>query len=384
MAEYSKSEHTYYTTGESTFFIAINPDLDALKAEQEKVGANINKTILTVKEFRQALSFTLDRAAFCLATSPSNAPAFGAYSSLIISDPENGTAYRTTAQAKDVLVNFWGVKDEIGEGKLYATIDDAIDSITGYNLTKAKQLFDAAYDKAIAEGLMDADDKVLIMVGTPNNTSAFYNAGYEFIVNNYKEAVKGTKLEGKLEFARDDTLGNAFSDALKNNQVDMLFGVGWTGSALDPYGLMEAYVKPSYQYDDSTDFTAINCTIAIDGVEYSTSVWNWYTIMNGQSVEIKSVDGSKTITYSCGTADGDPATRLAILGALEEAVLLHYNFIPLMDDAGANLKGMQINYYTEDYIFGMGFGGVKYYTYEYSDAEWDAFVAEQGGTLVYN
>jgi hypothetical protein len=32
----------------------------------------------------------------------------------------------------------------------------------------------------------------------------------------------------------------------------------------------------------------------------------------------------------------------------------------------------------------MGFGGVKYYTYEYSDAEWDAFVAEQGGTLVYN
>jgi hypothetical protein len=106
--------------------------------------------------------------------------------------------------------------------------------------------------------------------------------------------------------------------------------------------------------------------------------------MNGQSVEIKSVDGSKTITYSCGTADGDPATRLAILGALEEAVLLNYNFIPLMDDAGANLKGMQINYYTEDYIFGMGFGGVKYYTYEYSDAEWDAFVAEQGGTLVYN
>ena len=384
MEKYQLSDYTYYSTGDSTFAMVFNPDFEALKTKQEQAGENINKTILSLVEFRQAMSFAMDRAKFCLATSPLNAPAFGLYSSLIISDPDAGTPYRTTQVAKETLAKFWGVADDYGDGKLYADIDEAIESITGYNLAGAKLLFDAAYDKAIAEGLMDADDKVLIMVGTPNNTSSFYNAGYEFIVNNYKEAVKGTKLEGKLEFARDDTLGNGFSDALKNNQVDMLFGVGWTGSALDPYGLMEAYVKPSYQYDDSTDFTAINCVIAIDGVEYSTSVWNWYCIMNGQSVEIKSVDGSKTITYSCGTADGDPATRLAILGALEEAVLLNYNFIPLMDDAGANLKGMQINYYTEDYIFGMGFGGVKYYTYEYSDAEWDAFVAEQGGTLVYN
>ena len=201
-------------------------------------------------------------------------------------------------------------------------------------------------------------------------------------MNNYTEAVKGTKLEGKLTFSRDDTLGNAFSDALKNNQVDMLFGVGWTGSALDPYGLMEAYVKPDYQYDDSTDFTSIMLEIEIDGVKYTASCWDWYQVMNGTTTTITAADGT-TKDYSCGVADEDPETRLEILGALEGAVLLNYNFIPIMDDAGAQIRGQQIKYYTEEYIFGLGFGGLKYYTYNYNDAEWDAYVASNNGQLNY-
>jgi hypothetical protein len=162
----------------------------------------------------------------------------------------------------------------------------------------------------------------------------------------------------------------------------MLFGVGWTGSALDPYGLIEAYVEPDYQYDDSTDFTKQNCTIKIDGVEYTTDVYSWYQIMNGKAKTITAADGT-TKEFSCGTADNNPEVRLEILGALEGAVLLNYNFVPLMDDAGANLKGMQVNYYTDNYIFGMGFGGIKYYTYNYTDAEWASYVDAQGGTLNY-
>ena len=382
MDEYQMSDYCYYATGDSTFAMVFNPDAEALVTAQAAAGENINKTILTIKEFRQAMSYALDRNAFCLATSPMNAPGFGLFSGLIVSDPEAGTAYRTTDVAKNVLAEFWGVSEEYGEGKLYADIDEAIDSITGYNLAKAKELYDVAYDAAIAQGLMDEDDVVEIKIGTPNNTSTFYNNGYEFLVNNYTEAVKGTKLEGKLTFSRDDTLGNAFSDALKNNQVDMLFGVGWTGSALDPYGLIEAYVYTDYQYDDSTDFTAITCDIEINGTVYTASVQDWQKIMNGAACTITAADGS-TMEYSCGTADKDPETRLAILGALEGAVLQNYNFLPIMDDASAQLRGQQIEYYTEEYIFGMGFGGMKYYTFNYTDAEWDAYVAENNGELDY-
>ena len=382
MDEYQMSDYCYYATGDSTFAMVFNPDAEALVTAQAAAGENINKTILTIKEFRQAMSYALDRNAFCLATSPMNAPGFGLFSGLIVSDPEAGTAYRTTDVAKNVLAEFWGVSEEYGEGKLYADIDEAVDSITGYNLAKAKELYDLAYDMAIEQGLMDEDDVVEIKIGTPNNTSTFYNNGYEFLVNNYTEAVKGTKLEGKLTFSRDDTLGNAFSDALKNNQVDMLFGVGWTGSALDPYGLIEAYVYTDYQYDDCTDFTAITCDIEINGTVYTASVQDWQKIMNGAACTITAADGS-TMEYSCGTADKDPETRLAILGALEGAVLQNYNFLPIMDDASAQLRGQQIEYYTEEYIFGMGFGGMKYYTFNYTDAEWDAYVAENNGELDY-
>ncbi|MBQ7865856.1 MAG: hypothetical protein IJ350_05735 [Clostridia bacterium] len=242
----------------------------------------------------------------------------------------------------------------------------------------AQEYFDKAYDIAIAEGLMDEDDVVTIIVGTPNATSAFYNGGYDFIVNNYTEAVVGTKLEGKLVFTRDSTLGNGFADALKANTVDMLFGVGWTGSTFDPYGLMEAYTSSGYQYDPAWDTTEAMLTIELDGVKYTASVWDWTTSMTGTAIKATLEDGTQV--------DMDPAVTTSnklVLAALENAVLQNYNFIPLMGDSGATLKGMQIEYFLEDEVFPLGRGGVKYMTYNYDDVEWDAFVAEQGGTLNY-
>lgn len=382
MDTYQLSDYTYYATGSSTFAMVFNPDYNALVSQQEAAGANINKTILTIPEFRMAMSYGLDRSAFCLATSPVNNAAFAVHSNLIVSDPESGTAYRTTDAAKKVVADFWGVSEEYGEGKMYADIDEAIGSITGYNLTKAQEMFNAAYDIAIEKGYMDEDDVVEIKIGTPNSTSSFYNNGYDFLVNNYTEAVKGTKLEGKLQFTRDDTLGNSFSDYLKNNLVDMLFGVGWTGSALDPYGLMEAYLAPNYVYDPCVDYSNVDVTIAIDGVDYTTDAMSWLDIMNGTPATITAADGT-TMEYSCGAADNDPDNRVNILAALEGAVLMQYDFIPIMDESTAQLRGQQINYYTEEYVFGMGFGGVKYYTYNYTDAEWDAYVSSQNGELDY-
>jgi ABC-type transport system substrate-binding protein len=382
MDTYSLSDHTYYSVGDSTFAMTFNPGLEALQTAQETAGENINKTILTLVEFRMAMSLAMDRDNFCLATSPLNSAAFGLFSSNIISDPEAGVAYRSTDTAKMALAKFWGVSEDYGEGKLYADIDEAIDSITGYNLELAKQKFNEAYDLAIEQGLMDEDDIIQITVGIPNASASFYKNGYEFIVNNYTNAVVGTKLENKLTFNYDDTIGNSFADALQKNQVNMLFGVGWTGSQLDPYGLMQVYVDPNYQYDSNFDLSAINLTVVINGEELTTSVANWYYIMQGEKVVVHKADET-TIEYSCGPADNDPAARLEILGAMEQAILMNYNFIPLMDDAGANLKGMQIKYFVEEYVPLMGFGGLKNYTYNYTDAEWDAYVQAQGGELDY-
>ncbi len=385
MVEYGTSDFTYYSEGDSVFAMVFNPDMEALKANQEAAGENKNKTILTIKEFRIGMSLGLNRADFCAATSPTNQPAFALYGGQIVADPETATFYRNTEVAKQTVVDFWGLTDEVGEGKTYATLDDAIDSLTGYNLEMAKQNFDAAYDIAIAEGLMDEDDVVEILIGTPNMTSAFYNAGYDFIVNNYTEAVKGTKLEGKLTFERDGTLGNNFGTALRTNQVDMLFGVGWTGSTFDPYGLFQVYVSPTYQYDSSWDSTTAMVDIAVDGVVYTASASDWWYALSGEQVNLVNKETGETVSaaYPDNKEEGMAERRISILGALENAVLQNYHFIPLMGDASAALKGMKIEYYTEDEIFPMGRGGVRYMTYNYTDAEWDAFVKEHGGILNY-
>ena len=378
--EYATSDYTYYSEGDSVFAMVFNPDLDALTANQTAAGENINKTILTVKEFRMAMSFAMNRAEFCLATSPTNSAAFALYGNLIIADPENGIAYRATDEAKAAIVNFWGLADEIGEGKMYADVDEAIDSISGYNLEMAQEYFNKAYDIAIEKGLMDEDDVIQINVGTPNLTSAFYNNGYEYIVNNYTEAVKGTKLEGKLTFTRDGTLGNGFADALRANNVDMLFGVGWTGSTFDPYGLFQVYVDSNYQYDSHFDTRSEMVTIELDSGVYTADMYTWYESMQatGTKVSVKNEAGEEVTLVLDGTAE-----KIKVLAALENYYLCVYNYIPLMNDASANLKGMKIQYFTEDEVFPMGRGGLRYMTYNYSDAEWEAFVAENGGTLNY-
>lgn len=395
MEKYATSSSIYYTAGESTFFMALNPNPASYTATADG-KANASKAILNVLEFRQALSFATDRAQFALATSPTNSAAYGVFSSLIISDPETGTAYRTTDEAKDVLLDFWGLADDVGEGKKYATKDDAIASITGYDLAQAKEKFNAAYDIAIEKELMDPEDTIEITIGTPNATASFYNQGYNFFVNAFTEAVKGTKLEGKLTFKLDSTLGNDFATALQTNSVDMLFGVGWNGSALDPYYLLSAYTDPSMQYDSAWDTKSEMVSISFEGltdrkdlngktVKMSLYDWTMKVIMGeaceGTIVNADGTDGEK-VSIEAGTT-AENALRLKILAACEGALLMRYDMIPLIDDNSASLKGYKINYYTENYVYGVGRGGVKYMTYNFDDADWAKYVKDNGGTLNY-
>lgn len=395
MEKYATSSSIYYTAGESTFFMALNPNPSAYTPTKDG-KANASKAILNVLEFRQALSFATDRAQFALATSPTNSAAFGIFSGLIISDPETGTAYRTTEEAKDVLLDFWGLSDDVGEGKKYATKDEAIASITGYDLAQAKEKFNAAYDIAIDKGYMDPEDTIEITIGTPNSTTPFYNQGYNFFVNAFTEAVKGTKLEGKLTFKLDSTLGNDFATALQTNRVDMLFGVGWTGSALDPYYLLSAYTDPSYQYDSAWDTKSEMVSITFEGLTDRTDLngktvkmslydWTMKVIMGeactGTIVNADGTDGEK-VSIEAGTT-AENALRLKILAACEGSLLMKYDMIPLIDDNSAALKGYKINYYTENYIYGVGRGGVKYMTYNFDDAAWAKYVKDNGGTLNY-
>ena len=233
------------------------------------------------------------------------------------------------------------------------------------------------------------------MIGQPGTgSSAYYNNGYQLLKQVWTDAVVGTALEGHLTFKQSQPLGSSkFSEFLKNNEVDVLFGVGWTGSALDPYGLMEAYVDPGYQYDPgwdtSAEFLDINLTIDGEEVTLHASVHAWgKDCLGGKDINAQVVvDGVVTdeICVVNAGANADPALRLAILAAVEGAVLNQYDMIPILLDSSAALKGMKIIYGTEEYVYGVGRGGMKYMSYKYSDNQWAAYVKHyaQNGQLNY-
>lgn len=426
MDTYANSPYTYFTDGDSTFFVALNPDHDGLVYAQTTArpvnsGNSVVKTVLGITEFRQALSFSLDRASYIATLSPAASVAKALYSDMIISDPDNSVFYRDTEEAKDVILKFWGLSDwetrvDENGNRLYETKDEAIESITGLDLAGAKELFTTAYNKAVEAHYITQDMissgkwEVQIMIGQPGNGgSSYYNNGYELLRMVWTEAVKDTPFEGHLTFRQSQPLGSTtFASYLQNNQVDVLFGVGWTGSTLDPYSLMEAYVSPNYQYDPGWDTTTttLDITLTINGEEVTLrhSVYAWgYAALQGNAIRAtviengqpkKDEDGNNvTMVISAGTApeiNGEAVAeeeiipiRLKILAAVEGAVLDQYDMIPVQTDATASMRSMRLHYYTEEYIFGMGRGGIKYMTYNMSDAEWDAFVRQQGGTLNY-
>ena len=176
----------------------------------------------------------------------------------------------------------------------------------------------------------------------------------------------------------------------------MLFGVGWTGSALDPYYLLSAYTDPSMQYDSAWDTKSEMVSISFEGltdrkdlngktVKMSLYDWTMKVIMGeaceGTIVNADGTDGEK-VSIEAGTT-AENALRLKILAACEGALLMRYDMIPLIDDNSAALKGYKINYYTENYVYGVGRGGVKYMTYNFDDADWAKYVKDNKGTLNY-
>ena len=103
----------------------------------------------------------------------------------------------------------------------------------------------------------------------------------------------------------------------------------------------------------------------------------WSDALNGATVEVDGVE------YNYGSGAADVETRLDILAACEGKILESYNYLPMLQDGGMSLLSQQVFYVIDEYNPIMGRGGITYAKYNYTDAEWAAYVAEQGGELQY-
>lgn len=371
-SDYKGSDQAYFTPTDFVSSFQLQSSEEALKNRE---SAGINKTILTYTEFRKALSLGIDRAEFANSCTTSSLAGFGLYNSMHYYDVENGLAYRESDAAKQVLCNVYGI-----DVSKYASLDDAVDAITGYDLTQARALIDQAYDKAIADGKMKEGDKVVLVWGTAVDNESTRRT-YEFVKNAWTNLMVGTKLEGKFELTFDAHFGDNWANDFRSGAYDVCAG-GWTGAAWDPGYFLLAYLSPDYMYSTAWDTSAQQMTFTMpvkqeDGTykdtELTMSLMDWYNCLNG-------IAGS---AYDWSANAVDQETRLPLIAALEEQVLLAYYTLPMYNDYSASLISFKSDYISYEYNTFMGYGGLRYMQYNYTDSQWADYVSSQGGQLNY-
>ena len=380
---YRNSEFCYFSPGQSIFFMILNGNMPAI--QEREAAADFDKSkndleMLTVTSFHRAMGLAYDKALFIESQSPADSPAFGLIGNAYIYDPESGATYRGSDIAKQVLCEVYAV-----DTSKYANLDDAVASITGYDPVAAAEFFKQAFAEGIELGyITDADadgicdQTVEMFYAVSGSVSEKLTKRLDYMTEKANEAAKGTPFEGKIKFSASAPLGNAWSDNVKAGLVDTVLG-GWTGSMMDPFGLIEVYTNPSYQYDAAWfDSTTVDLTLNLGGKDITMNLDEWTKALNGTPIE---KDG---VTYNYGDGIGAAEDRLTILAGIEKTVLLTYNYLPMMEEGSMALLSQKAYYIIEDYNPVLGRGGITYLRYNYNDAEWAEYVAAQpNGELTY-
>jgi hypothetical protein len=103
------------------------------------------------------------------------------------------------------------------------------------------------------------------------------------------------------------------------------------------------------------------------------SLMEWYDCLNAN-------EGCK---YDFSSGALEESQRLQLIAALEREVLAMYYTVPIANEFSASLLSYKVDYITYEYNTFMSYGGMKYMKYNFTDAEWAAEVAAQGGELDY-
>lgn len=380
-ATYRNSEYTYATPQATLFFLIFNGYSEAIA--NREASADFDQTTkdletMTLKSFRQAFALTYDKEQFASTVSPSRSGGYGLIGTPYVYDPDTGARYRDTDQAKRALCEFYAV-----DTTQYSSLDEAVDSITGYDPVKAKELFTQAYNEAIEKGyITDTDgdgksDQTIEIEYCMSADSEFMTTTIDYLNEKLADVISGTPFEGKIKVVKSALYGNEWANKIKQGLADTVLA-GWTGSLLNPFSLTDLYVNPDNQYDGKWfDATTVSKTMTIGGKEITMNLRQWSDALNGTTV---TVDG---VEYNFGEGQADIEDRLEILAGIEVAILMTFDYIPMLQNASMALLSQQVYYVVEDYNPVMSRGGIQYMKYNYDETEWAEYVASQGGELNY-
>ena len=356
METYASSDRLLYTPESYTTKLSFNTDADKL----EEIGGNA--LVLTIKDFREAFSLAIDREAFCAAYTASHVPGYGLLNYMYCYNPFTGELYRDSDAAKEALVNLYGL--EYGDGKDYADLDEAYEAITGYEPTRAKALMQSAAEQFIDMGW---DGSEIVLDFRVYSSDEIYVKMFTFFDTAIKSVCAGTPFEGKISLQM--TEDPDYYETMYSGNATIIFST-WGGAAMSPFSVFyQCYCDASdgsgNQMEYGFDTSKIPVTLTVDGKTVTASLQEWAHWCNGDAVEkINSVLGKYT--------DYEYSVRCEVFAQLENVHLSNFVAIPLYYRNGASLLSRKVEYATSSYLQLIGYGGIRYMTYNYTDAEWDA------------
>ena len=361
MEHYAASDYIRYIPQTYTTKLTFNTDLDALSQRGSGVLSNVY--------FRTAFSLAIDRSRFAAAYTSAGVPGFGLLSDSYIYDPYTAERYRDSEPAKNALVQLYGLT--FGEGGDYATAEDAYRAITGFDPDLAKQYMTLAYEQVTTAGIYDGVSPITLQISVYQNEDIYIQM-YHFLRDALTEACRGTGFENLVDLTM--VVDEDYYATMESGLTDIIFST-WGGSAYDPYGVLyNCYCDAGVaqfpkQMEYGFDSAAVTVTIRLDGADYTASLQDWALWCSGdQTVTISNIAGSPTLG---AFRDFDAYTRCAIYADLEYAYLSQMVAVPLYHRNSAMLLSQKGHYPTDVYHQLVEFGGIAFYTYDYTDAQWE-------------
>lgn len=373
-ADYRTSKRAYFTPETYTFDLNIQSNATSRTDKR-------NNLLLNYADFRKAISLSLDRDDYCAKNNPSSQAALGLLNSMYYYDVENGKVYRESIQAKEAILNAYGAtKNADGSWKVgentYTDIEDALDATTGYNLTLARQLVENAVAQAKADGKYSDGEEIILTYGIETQ-SANTDRVKNWFQAAFDNMTKGTSIEGKIKIEYFMFSSATWSEQFADGEYDLCFGA-WGNAPFNPaYLLCETQISDENRYAVKWDPKTVSVTVKAtpddkhkDGV-YTYNLEQWRLILQGK-------DGCPVNFKNFPMED-----QLAALGAVETAILKEYYSIPVFSRYSASLMGYKVDYISYEYNTFMGYGGIRYMTFNYDDTAWAEFVASNNNILNY-
>lgn len=373
-ADYRTSKRAYFTPETYTFDLNIQSNATSRTDKR-------NNLLLNYADFRKAISLSLDRDDYCAKNNPSSQAALGLLNSMYYYDVENGKVYRESIQAKEAILNAYGAtKNADGSWKVgentYTDIEEALDATTGYNLTLARQLVENAIAQAKADGKYSDGEEIILTYGIETQ-SADTDRVKNWFQAAFDNMTKGTSIEGKIKIEYFMFSSATWSDQFADGEYDLCFGA-WGNAPFNPaYLLCETQISDDNRYAVKWDPKTVSVTVKAtpddkhkDGV-YTYNLEQWRLILQGK-------DGCPVNFKNFPMED-----QLTALGAVETAILKEYYSIPVFSRYSASLMGYKVDYISYEYNTFMGYGGIRYMTFNYDDTAWAEFVASNNNILNY-